>query len=382
MKDKNISLPHHISFRQKIEGMPIVFNPDTAQDLKATIQFNVSGQEPGFYYLKIDSGNCTFYRGKASNPTLSINTPSEVWMQISSGQLSGQEALLQGLYAAQGDISLLVRFNEIFKSPDSFTIRDTSEPPKSRLFEVFRKDFKRQKQGKLAGKRPSGPIPISGMSWMTLVFVPWTLFWILFDLLGVNPWISSGIPFLLMTLIVLYRIVFNRPAWPEIASWVFFLVAVLLAPLMLEPVFLIWGSITGSLYMAAMWLVSLTPLVKLPFCGEYSKWGFVRALWTNSIFIEVNAAISLVWGMQFIIAAGFGIAAKMVPSMDTIFSVIRYLLMVPALMFTSRYQKSAMTRNLPDIDKTLSKKRALAYFGLLLIVIVFFLTRFILRPSA
>jgi hypothetical protein len=66
--------------------------------------------------------------------------------------------------------------------------------------------------------------------------------------------------------------------------------------------------------------------------------------------------------MQFIIAAGFGIAAKMIPSMDAIFTVIRYLLMVPAFIFTSRYQKGAMERNFPEIDKPLSRERIWAYF--------------------
>ena len=114
---------NRIGFRQKIEGMAVVFNPEAAGDLKAAIQFNASGREPGSYYLKIDSGNCTFGRGQVSNATLTINTPSEVWLQISSGQLSGQEAILKGLYTAEGDFSLLMRFNEIFKPPAKFNGR-------------------------------------------------------------------------------------------------------------------------------------------------------------------------------------------------------------------------------------------------------------------
>lgn len=93
MTYKNITLPHHISFQQKIEGMPIVFNPDTVQDLKATIQFNVSGQEMGFYYLKIDSGNYTFSRGKASNPSMFSGKISKEYNRENS-----QASALQDLY--------------------------------------------------------------------------------------------------------------------------------------------------------------------------------------------------------------------------------------------------------------------------------------------
>jgi len=80
-----------------LEGMTLVFDPDTAGDLAATIQFDVHGEEPGCYHLRIAAGDCTFHRGEAEAPTLTITTPSEVWLQISKGELSGQEALMQGL---------------------------------------------------------------------------------------------------------------------------------------------------------------------------------------------------------------------------------------------------------------------------------------------
>jgi hypothetical protein len=66
------------SVRQTIEGMPLVFNPAGAGNLQATIQFNVSGLEPGYYYLDIKEGVCRFNVGRAAHPTLTINTPSEI----------------------------------------------------------------------------------------------------------------------------------------------------------------------------------------------------------------------------------------------------------------------------------------------------------------
>ena len=228
----------------------------------------------------------------------------------------------------------------------------------------------------MAGKRPSGPLPISGMHWMTLLFIPWTLFWILFDIQKVNSWISSGLPLLLMSMIILYRIVFNRPTWQEIASWVFFLAALILAPLKRNSTFLNWGSVIGSLYMGGMWLISMSPWVKLPFCAEYSKWGFIRALWANSQFIETNMAISLVWGWQMIISSGFGIVAKLVPSMGFILTLIRYLLMIPAFFFTGRYQKGAMERQFGDVDRRIASQRFGAYIGIAFIFVLVLLLCF------
>jgi putative sterol carrier protein len=225
------SMPRNPTLRQTIEGMPFAFNRNAAADLRAVIQFNASGQEPGIYHLAIDSGNCTFHSGKALNPTLCINTPSEIWMQIATGESSGKDALLKGLYTVEGDASLLPKMGELFREREDFSVYDTSLPEISPLFQVFRKPASANKAMQ-AGKRPAGPVPLSGMDWMFLLFVPWTVFWILFDIKSVSPWLASGIPLILMTLIVLYRTVYNRPAWPEVASWAFFLTACLLGPVM------------------------------------------------------------------------------------------------------------------------------------------------------
>ena len=86
--------------RQTIEGMALVFDPNEAGDLLASIQFDVSGAEPGVYHLDISGGDCLFGLGPSTQPTLTVATPSEVWEQISSGEVSGRDALADGLYEA------------------------------------------------------------------------------------------------------------------------------------------------------------------------------------------------------------------------------------------------------------------------------------------
>ena len=49
--------------QQAIEGMTLSIDPNEAKDLNATIQFNVSGEGGGDYYLSIADGNCTFTEG-------------------------------------------------------------------------------------------------------------------------------------------------------------------------------------------------------------------------------------------------------------------------------------------------------------------------------
>jgi hypothetical protein len=86
------------------------------------------------------------------------------------------------------------------------------------------------------------------------------------------------------------------------------------------------------------------------------------------MFIQPNIAISLVWGWEFIIASGFGVAARLVPGLFILFTVIRYSLMIPAAIFTSRYQKGVMDRKFANIDRTMSNLRTWGYAGIAIII--------------
>ncbi len=99
---------------QAIEGMTLSLNPDEAKDLSATIQFHVSDEGGGDYYLRIADGECDFSVGVAAEPTLTITTPAEVWLKISRKELNGAMALMTGKYKAGGQMSLLLKMDNLF----------------------------------------------------------------------------------------------------------------------------------------------------------------------------------------------------------------------------------------------------------------------------
>ncbi|MDI6770660.1 MAG: NAD(P)H-dependent oxidoreductase [Anaerolineales bacterium] len=118
------------TMRDIVAGMALIFDPQAAGDpstgtgqaLQAVIQFDVSpstglrtgGGEPGQYYLHIAGGKCAAYEGNHPAPTLTIHTPAEVWLAISRGELDGAQAMMQGQYSVEGDLGLLIRFNQLF----------------------------------------------------------------------------------------------------------------------------------------------------------------------------------------------------------------------------------------------------------------------------
>ena len=104
------------TLQELITGMPSAFNAQSAGDLQAVIQFDVSGKAPGQYYLCIAKGKCVAFEGKHLHPTLTIHTPSDIWIAISRGELDGTQAMMQGKYTIDGDPSLLIRFGDLFST--------------------------------------------------------------------------------------------------------------------------------------------------------------------------------------------------------------------------------------------------------------------------
>jgi len=94
--------------------LPFVFDAAAAGDVRAVIQFHVSGREPGDYWLRIAERRCESFEGTASTANLTVHTPDHVWVDIAHGRLDGTQALLEGKYRVEGDASVLVKFQEWF----------------------------------------------------------------------------------------------------------------------------------------------------------------------------------------------------------------------------------------------------------------------------
>lgn len=102
--------------RLLFKGMASSFNAQVAGDLKATIQFEVTGKQSGNWFFLIENGRCICNEGKAESPTLTIKTPSEVWLAIANEEMDGQQAFMEGEYTIVGDMTILMRMKSLFGS--------------------------------------------------------------------------------------------------------------------------------------------------------------------------------------------------------------------------------------------------------------------------
>lgn len=103
------------SVKEIMDGMPQAFQPDKAAGANATIQFNFSGGEPGNYTVRVADGKCEVTEGTADNPTVTINSPSEVWLKIIRRELDGATAFMSGQFTFTGDMGVLMQMQNWFQ---------------------------------------------------------------------------------------------------------------------------------------------------------------------------------------------------------------------------------------------------------------------------
>ena len=327
------------SLSQTLEGMCLGFDSSAAVGLAATIQFEVSGDEPGTYHLRIDNGECTFRPAPTEHPTLVIRTPSEVWLRISQGELSGRDALLQGLYEVEGDPGLLMRMDSLFRRSDKVELEASRD------------------------QRPAGPISLSGSRWLAIDFIPWILLWAGFGSDGRGGWQALAASLALSASVFTYRIVYNRPTALEVANLAVF-AGLLLAWPWLSAWLAPWGSTVGTIWLGVIWLATLLP-GRTPLTSAYSKWQYVPALWSNRTFLHVNDVLTLMWGWVFVLQGSFDVWAAADPELVVPLSVFKFGLIVPESLITVRYPRRGADIRLVDLVRSGGRLKLLAGLGLI-----------------
>ena len=99
-----------------LEMMPQGFNRAAGRNLEAVYQFEISGRENFTGHLKISGGKCAYHQGPADSPGVVIESPADVWLAISKGELDGQQAFVNGKYRVQGDLNLLLQLKSLFSN--------------------------------------------------------------------------------------------------------------------------------------------------------------------------------------------------------------------------------------------------------------------------
>ena len=232
--------------------------------------------------------------------TTKIETPVTVWRAIASGQIRGDEAIIQGLYRVTGDFNLMLKWDNYFSG---------SHPQ----------------------PKPSSPAPSPQKTNMNQMLLPWIVLWIVPAIQKMWGCLFS-ITVCALVPLLFYR---NRKTLYDIFSNVF---VTILCVIMLAGASEKWMLPFSYLSFGVMWLTSC-PGKRIPLTAHYSmnSYGGEDAL-NNVLFLKTNRILTMLWGLLYLFTSVFTFFL-----MQTVFSPFVGLInsVLPLLMgiFTAWFQK-------------------------------------------
>ncbi len=98
-------------------SMPFGLDKEKASGVNTVIQFFLTGQEPTIGHLIISDKKCTYNKGEHPNPKTIIRCDTQLWLNISNNEVSGDKAFINNEYEIEGDATIMLKFAEMFAPP-------------------------------------------------------------------------------------------------------------------------------------------------------------------------------------------------------------------------------------------------------------------------
>lgn len=253
--------------------------------------------------------------GFSSDFTTRINTPLSVWRSIASGEIAGDEALMQHLYSVEGDFDLMMHWDDYFGAASGADVGETDAGESGAVADG----------GPAVGAKANKP-----KTNMLLLLTPWIVFWIAAAVDGFwGSLVSIGVCVLLPVLMRRTK----ATAYDQVSALLVSACSIALlmgaSPALVIPVsYLLFGL---------MWTVSC--FLKVPLTAHYSKNSYNgEAALRNPIFMRTNRILTAAWGVLYLITP---IWTCFIMQTDAASFVGAINSILPALMgvFTAWFQK-------------------------------------------
>lgn len=97
------------------QGMLDAFQADKAGGVNTVIQFDLSGDGGGQFYLDINDGSIEAHDGTNENAKTTLVADVEDYHKIATGELAGMSAVMSGKLKIKGDMGMAMKMQSIFK---------------------------------------------------------------------------------------------------------------------------------------------------------------------------------------------------------------------------------------------------------------------------
>ncbi len=95
-------------------NMASQFNPDNAEGLDAVVQFDLTGDNGGYWYVTVADGKCEVDEGSTDAPTATVTMDGDDYADMVSGKLSAVSAFMSGKVKVEGDLTAVMKLQGAF----------------------------------------------------------------------------------------------------------------------------------------------------------------------------------------------------------------------------------------------------------------------------
>jgi putative sterol carrier protein len=82
--------------------------------VNATIQFNLTGDNGGLFWLRIADGKCEAGEGAADSPKMTLKASADDYYAVVTGALNPTQAVFTGKIKIEGDMMLAMKLPGMF----------------------------------------------------------------------------------------------------------------------------------------------------------------------------------------------------------------------------------------------------------------------------
>jgi putative sterol carrier protein len=104
---------------QVFKEMPGYFQSEKAGSTKGNVQFDLSGDNGGKWWVKIADGRAEAGQGELESPNLTLIADAGDYVKIAMGQLDATAAFMSGKLKIKGDMGLAMKMASLFRRPES-----------------------------------------------------------------------------------------------------------------------------------------------------------------------------------------------------------------------------------------------------------------------
>ena len=103
---------------QVFKEMPNYFQSEKAGATKGNVQFDLSGDNGGKWWIKIADGRAEAGQGDVEGPNLTLIADAGDYVKIAMGQLDATAAFMSGKLKIKGDMGLAMKMASLFRRPE------------------------------------------------------------------------------------------------------------------------------------------------------------------------------------------------------------------------------------------------------------------------